>query len=105
MALQRFPVPSMGDSISEGTLLELHKAVGDTVGMEEAVALVETDKVTVEVRSPAAGRIVGHDRFEPPAFRLHVRPPPRPVWCAGSGLRGLVSSFPLTHPSHRAISE
>ena len=57
LATQRFPVPAMGDSITEGTLLELHKRVGDYVGMEELLAMVETDKVTVEVRSPAAGTI------------------------------------------------
>lgn len=57
MATQRFPVPSMGDSISEGTILELAKSVGDSVALEEVVALIETDKVTVEVRSPAAGTV------------------------------------------------
>ena len=57
LATQRFPVPSMGDSITEGTLLELHKKVGDHVALEELVAMVETDKVTVEVRSPAEGTV------------------------------------------------
>jgi len=57
LALQRFPVPEMGDSITEGTLLEFAKQVGDVVGMEEMIASVETDKVTVEVRAPAAGTI------------------------------------------------
>jgi 2-oxoglutarate dehydrogenase E2 component (dihydrolipoamide succinyltransferase) len=57
LATQRFPVPAMGDSITEGTLLELTKKVGDYVAMEEVLAMVETDKVTVEVRSPAAGTI------------------------------------------------
>lgn len=47
----------MGDSITEGTLLELAKAVGEHVAMEEIVASIETDKVTVEVRSPAEGTI------------------------------------------------
>lgn len=57
LALQRFPVPEMGDSITEGTMLEFAKQVGDVVGMEEMIASVETDKVTVEVRAPAAGTI------------------------------------------------
>ena len=47
----------MGDSITEGTLLEFAKNVGDYVALEEMVASVETDKVTVEVRAPAAGTI------------------------------------------------
>ena len=45
----------MGDSISEGTLLEWMKKPGDAVAMEEVLASVETDKVTVEVRAEAAG--------------------------------------------------
>lgn len=57
LAIQRFPVPTMGDSITEGTLLEVSKSVGDHVGMEEVIASIETDKVTVEVRSPAEGKI------------------------------------------------
>lgn len=57
LALQTFPVPEMGDSITEGTILEFAKKVGDHVALEEMVASVETDKVTVEVRAPAAGMI------------------------------------------------
>ncbi|EOD28342.1 hypothetical protein EMIHUDRAFT_204165 [Emiliania huxleyi CCMP1516] len=57
MAVQKFPVPEMGDSISEGTVLELSKQVGDYVALEEVLVVVETDKVTVDVRSPAAGTI------------------------------------------------
>ena len=47
----------MGDSITEGTVLELTKNIGDYVEMEEVVATVETDKVTIEIRSPAAGTL------------------------------------------------
>ena len=57
LATQRFPVPTMGDSITEGTLLELSKRVGDFIAIEEQLASVETDKVTVEVKSPASGTI------------------------------------------------
>ena len=44
LAVQTFPVPNMGDSISEGTLLEITKKVGDHVAMEEIIAQIETDK-------------------------------------------------------------
>ncbi|KAL3927904.1 MAG: hypothetical protein SGPRY_002619 [Prymnesium sp.] len=50
-------IPNMGDSISEGTILSLMKKEGDYVAAEEVVAEVETDKVTVEARSPDAGTI------------------------------------------------
>ena len=50
-------IPEMGDSISEGTILALMKSPGDYVAAEETVAEIETDKVTVEAKSPHAGTI------------------------------------------------
>ncbi|KAF4043511.1 2-oxoacid dehydrogenases acyltransferase (catalytic domain) [Phytophthora infestans] len=49
------PVPSMGDSISEGTVVEWTKAPGDFVGTDEVVVVLETDKVSVDVRAPFSG--------------------------------------------------
>ncbi|KAJ3416821.1 2-oxoglutarate dehydrogenase complex E2 component [Chytridiales sp. JEL 0842] len=51
-------VPAMGDSISEGTLTEWHKAVGDYVARDETVATIQTDKVDVTVNAPEAGVIL-----------------------------------------------
>ena len=48
-------MPQMGISVSEGTILEWRKAVGDTVAADEAIADVTTDKVDVEIPCPAAG--------------------------------------------------
>ena len=50
-------VPSLGDSISEGTIQEYLKQVGDYVAADEPIAMVETDKVTVEIRAKNAGVI------------------------------------------------
>jgi pyruvate/2-oxoglutarate dehydrogenase complex dihydrolipoamide acyltransferase (E2) component len=50
-------VPSMGDSISEGQVVEICKAVGDKVAVDEVVAVLETDKVSVDITSPAAGSV------------------------------------------------
>ncbi|KAH8044422.1 alpha-glucuronidase [Aureococcus anophagefferens] len=50
-------VPSMGDSITEGTIAGVEKAVGDAVALDEIVAIIDTDKVSVEVRADAAGVI------------------------------------------------
>lgn len=50
-------VPSMGDSITEGTIAGISKAVGDTVEEDETIAQIETDKVTIDVRAPQAGVI------------------------------------------------
>ena len=39
------PVPSMGDSITEGTLVEWSKDVGDYCAVDDVVAVIETDLV------------------------------------------------------------
>ncbi|TYZ57331.1 hypothetical protein PybrP1_002923 [[Pythium] brassicae (nom. inval.)] len=54
-ASEAVPVPSMGDSISEGTVVEWLKAPGDFVDADEVVVVLETDKVSVDVRAPFAG--------------------------------------------------
>ena len=50
-------VPSMGESIEEGTISAILKQKGDAVEMDEAIFQIETDKVTVDVRAPEAGVI------------------------------------------------
>ena len=44
-AVTGVPVPNMGDSISEGTVLKFTKAKGEAVAVDEIVAVLETDKV------------------------------------------------------------
>src|SRR5688572_8501554 len=48
-------MPQMGISVSEGTILEWRKAVGDQVAADEPIADVTTDKVDVEIPCPASG--------------------------------------------------
>lgn len=55
--LETVPVPTMGESITEGTVAALLKSVGDQVQEDEVVVQLETDKVTVDVRSPVSGVI------------------------------------------------
>ncbi|KAL7217921.1 hypothetical protein ACSBR2_011197 [Camellia fascicularis] len=50
-------VPFMGESISDGTLAKFLKNPGDRVEVDEPIAQVETDKVTIDVASPEAGVI------------------------------------------------
>nr|XP_024379955.1 dihydrolipoyllysine-residue succinyltransferase component of 2-oxoglutarate dehydrogenase complex 2, mitochondrial-like isoform X2 [Physcomitrium patens] len=50
-------VPFMGDSVPDGNLASVLKNVGDSVVVDEIVAQIETDKVTIDVRSSVAGRI------------------------------------------------
>ncbi|GAA5795358.1 hypothetical protein HPULCUR_000714 [Helicostylum pulchrum] len=51
-------VPQMAESISEGTLKQWVKNVGDFVRQDDEVATIETDKIDVTVNSPASGTIV-----------------------------------------------
>ena len=51
-------MPQMGDSVAEGTVLEWHKQVGDTVAADEILVEISTDKVDAEVPSPVAGKLV-----------------------------------------------
>lgn len=52
-----FPLPFLADSINEGTVAEFVKKEGQWVELDETVANIETDKVTVEIKSPSAGLI------------------------------------------------
>ena len=48
-------MPQMGESVTEGTVLEWLKAVGDRVEADEPLVEISTDKVDAEVPAPAAG--------------------------------------------------
>lgn len=48
----------MGDSITEGTIVDIPVAPGDYVHEDDVVLVLETDKVSVDVRAPEAGSVV-----------------------------------------------
>jgi 2-oxoglutarate dehydrogenase E2 component (dihydrolipoamide succinyltransferase) len=50
-------VPSLGESITEATVSKWLKRPGESVAVDEPVAELETDKVTLEVPAPAAGTL------------------------------------------------
>ena len=50
-------VPALGESVTEATVGKWFKKAGDAVKADEALAELETDKVTLEVNAPAAGVI------------------------------------------------
>ena len=51
-------MPGMGESVTEGTVLEWHKQEGDPVEVDEILVEISTDKVDAEVPAPAAGVLV-----------------------------------------------
>ena len=48
-------MPQMGVSVSEGTIAEWHKQVGDEVAYEEPIVAISTDKIDTDVPAPASG--------------------------------------------------
>ena len=50
-------MPQLGETVAEGTVANWHKKVGDAVAVDEILFDVETDKVSMEVPSLAAGVI------------------------------------------------
>ena len=58
MALFTFRLPDIGEGISEAEIVGWHVKVGDQVEEDQPIADMMTDKATVEMESPVAGRIV-----------------------------------------------
>ncbi|HEX8849276.1 MAG TPA: biotin/lipoyl-containing protein, partial [Gemmatimonadaceae bacterium] len=52
-----FKVPPLGESIVEATIARWLKKDGDAVAAGETLVELETDKITVEVPAPKAGRL------------------------------------------------
>src|SRR5688500_20188600 len=50
-------VPGLGESVTEATVAKWMKKVGDPVKADEALAELETDKVTQELYAPTAGTL------------------------------------------------
>ncbi|KAK9333252.1 hypothetical protein V1520DRAFT_333031 [Lipomyces starkeyi] len=101
-AVTTVPVPTMAESITEGTLKQWVKKVGDYVEQDEEVASIETDKIDVAVNAPAAGVItellaeeestvtVGQDLFK--------------IDTEASGSSGSSSEVPPTTPKEEAAA-
>jgi multifunctional 2-oxoglutarate metabolism enzyme len=49
--------PAAGESVTEGTILEWHVKVGDRIAVDETIVEISTDKVDVELPSPAGGTV------------------------------------------------
>src|SRR5690606_39719398 len=55
MAKVEVTMPKMGESITEGTVIQWHKKPGDVVEPDETLLEIGTDKVDTEVPSPEGG--------------------------------------------------
>ncbi len=57
MAQNSIIMPQMGESITTGTITKWHKAIGDTIDVDEILLEISTDKVESEIPSPFGGRV------------------------------------------------
>src|SRR5215213_4675922 len=53
-----FKLPDIGEGIAEAEIVAWHVKVGDEVGEDQQLADMMTDKATVEMESPVAGKVV-----------------------------------------------
>ncbi len=51
-------MPKLGESITEGTIIQWRKEIGETVELDEILLEIGTDKVDSEIPSPAAGVVM-----------------------------------------------
>src|SRR5277367_433897 len=49
--------PAAGESVTEGTILEWHAQVGDFIKADDTIVEISTDKVDLELPSPASGTV------------------------------------------------
>src|SRR4030088_830951 len=49
--------PAAGESVTEGTILEWHVKVGEQIKLDDTIVEISTDKVDVELPSPASGTV------------------------------------------------
>ncbi|GAB68871.1 dihydrolipoyllysine-residue succinyltransferase component of 2-oxoglutarate dehydrogenase complex [Plasmodium cynomolgi strain B] len=56
-SIDTIKVPRLGDSITEGTISEWKKKVGDYVKMDETITIIDTDKVSVDINSKVSGEL------------------------------------------------
>ena len=63
MAEIEIRLPKMGESVTEATITNWLKQVGDTVALDEPLVEVATDKVDNELPSEAAGILIKHQRI------------------------------------------
>jgi len=65
-------VPSVGESITEGTIVRWMKKIGDRVDRDEPLFEISTDKVDAEIPSPAAGVLAEGAGWATPAWGTAV---------------------------------
>lgn len=71
--LRKIYLPDLGEGVDSGTVIALRVRPGDLVQTDQALLELETDKVTLEIPSPSAGRVLEihcgqNDQLQPNAL-------------------------------------
>lgn len=109
-------VPTMGESVAEGSIGTWLKKSGDTVAKDELLVEIETDKVAVEVSAPAAGVLTivadngatvtpGQVIGSISASGAAAAPAPAPVVAAPANTGSAQASAHLSPAVQRVVSE
>lgn len=73
-------IPPLGDGVTHATIVQWHKSPGDTVAKGDILVDVMTDKMNVDVESPASGVLAeilcaAEEEVRPDAVLGRIRPP------------------------------
>ncbi len=91
-----FKLPDVGEGTAEAELVGWHVKVGDTVVEDQIVADVMTDKATVELTSPVAGKV--SKLHGEPGQQMAVRAPLIEFEVEGVGNAGAEADAPTSEP-------
>src|SRR3954463_14237628 len=58
MARYEFKLPDIGEGIAEAEIVAWHVKIGDEIAEDQQLADLMTDKATVEMESPVAGKVI-----------------------------------------------
>ena len=58
MSVYKFKLPDIGEGIAEAEIVAWHVKVGDQIQEDQQIADMMTDKATVEMESPVAGKVI-----------------------------------------------
>src|SRR5215212_1789710 len=94
-------MPALGMAQETGKLLRWIKSEGDTVTKGEALMEIETDKVTVEIESPANGTLAGVSAAE--GEDIPVGRAIAFVVAAGEELAAAAATMPAHAPATKAV--
>ena len=92
-----FKLPDVGEGTAEAELVAWHVVVGDTVAEDQIIADIMTDKATVELTSPVAGKVTA--AHGEPGQQLAVGSPLVEFEVEGAGNASSAEAPPPSNPA------